>query len=159
MVDKVYCLYRKWNPDLVIVANAIGYTQRILVKLAKTLGVKSVTAPHGWVGDIDEYEFESDLFLAWGELSKKQLIEEFNKSAENIAAVGPLQFDRFIPLLRQFRDAKEIKDKLKAEYMRLNPAELQRNLRKKLAKIKQYRSVTVLNLATTSENPTVRSHN
>ena len=111
MVDKVYYLYRKWNPDLVIVANAIGYTQRILVKLAKTLGVKSVTAPHGWVGDIDEYEFESDLFLAWGELSRKQLIEEFNKSAENIAAVGALQFDRFIPLLRQFRDAKEIKDK------------------------------------------------
>jgi len=44
--------------------------------------------------------------------------------------------------------SQEVKDKLKAEYSRLNPAELQRNLRKKLRQIKEYRSVTVLNQAT-----------
>lgn len=62
-------------------------------------------------------------------------------------------------LMESDKISEEIKTKLKAEYERLNPAELQRNLRKKLKQIKQYRSVTVLNLATTSDNPTVRSHN
>lgn len=114
MIDKVYCLYRKFNPDMVIVANAIGYTQRILVKLAKNLGVKSVTVPHGWVGDIDEYDFETDLFLAWGELSRQQLAEEFNKSSKDIAAAGALQFESFIPSFRNGRqtDMKEIKEKV-----------------------------------------------
>lgn len=62
-------------------------------------------------------------------------------------------------LMESDKISEEIKTKLKAEYMKLNPAELQRNLRKKLKQIKQYRSVTVLNLATTSDNLTVRSHN
>jgi hypothetical protein len=62
-------------------------------------------------------------------------------------------------LMESDKISEEVKIKLKAEYMRLNPAELQRNLRKKLKQIKQYRSVTVLNLATTSDNPAVRSHN
>ncbi len=62
-------------------------------------------------------------------------------------------------LMESDKISKEIKDKLKAEYMRLNPAELQRNLRKKLKRIKDYRLVTVLNLATTSINAAIRSHN
>lgn len=62
-------------------------------------------------------------------------------------------------LIESDKISEEVKTKLKAEYMRLNPAELQRNLRKKLKRIKEYRLVTVLNLATTSDNPTVRSHN
>jgi len=45
-------------------------------------------------------------------------------------------------LIESDKISREVKDKLKAEYMRLNPAELQRNLRKKLRQIKEYRSVT-----------------
>lgn len=61
-------------------------------------------------------------------------------------------------LIESDKISEEVKTKLKAEYMRLNPAELQRNLRKKLKRIKDYRSVTILNLATTSINPAIRSH-
>ena len=51
-------------------------------------------------------------------------------------------------LMESDKITKEIKDSLTKEYMRLNPAELQRNLRKKLDQIKDYRLVTVLNHAT-----------
>jgi len=43
---------------------------------------------------------------------------------------------------------KEIKDKLTQEYRKLNPAVLQRSLKRKLEKIKDNRLVTLLNLAT-----------
>lgn len=104
MIDKLYQLYRLWNPDLVIVANAIGYTQRAIAELAGSFEAKSITVPHGWVGDIDHYDFKSDLFFAWGELSKTQLIEEFNKSADNIAVVGAIQFEKIIPSPEKFPD-------------------------------------------------------
>jgi len=61
-------------------------------------------------------------------------------------------------LIESDKISDETKDKLKKEYMRLNPAQLQRNLRKKLDKIQDYRSVTVFNLAMTSINTAVRSH-
>jgi len=51
-------------------------------------------------------------------------------------------------LIESDKISKEVKDKLTKEYNRLNPAELQRNLRKKLMKIKDYCSVTVFNQAT-----------
>jgi len=43
---------------------------------------------------------------------------------------------------------KEVKDKLTQEYRKLNPAALQRSLKRKLEKIKDNRLVTLLNLAT-----------
>ena len=61
-------------------------------------------------------------------------------------------------LIESDKISTEIKDKLKEEYMKLNPAQLQRNLRKKLSKIKEYHSVTIFNLATTPINAVVRSH-
>lgn len=61
-------------------------------------------------------------------------------------------------LMESDKISKEIKDKLTQEYTRLNPAQLQRNLWKKLNKIKEHRSVTVFNLAMTSINAAVRLH-
>ncbi len=61
-------------------------------------------------------------------------------------------------LMESDKISVEVKIKLKAEYMRLNPAELQRNLRKKLKQIKDHRLVTVLNLATSNINSAIRSH-
>ncbi len=52
--------------------------------------------------------------------------------------------------------SKEIKDKLIKEYLSLNPAQLQRSLLMKLMKIKDYNSVTLLNLATTAINKALR---
>lgn len=45
-------------------------------------------------------------------------------------------------LMESDKISKETKKRLKAEYERLNPAALQRNLKRKLDKIKDYRSVT-----------------
>jgi hypothetical protein len=61
-------------------------------------------------------------------------------------------------LMESDKISKEIKDKLTREYQKLNPAELQRNLKRKLEKIRDYRSVTVFNLAMTSINEVIRSH-
>lgn len=57
--------------------------------------------------------------------------------------------------------SKEVKEKLKEEYKRLNPAELQRSFKRKLEKIKNHlknekRLVTLLNLATTAVNKALR---
>ena len=61
-------------------------------------------------------------------------------------------------LIESDKISKEVKDKLMREYRGLNPAKLQRNLRKKLDKIQDYRLVTVFNLAMTRIDNTVRSH-
>ncbi len=54
----------------------------------------------------------------------------------------------YLRLIESDKISKEIKDKLKTEYERLNPAELQRNLASKLRQIREYCSVTVSNQAT-----------
>ena len=61
-------------------------------------------------------------------------------------------------LMESDKISKETKDRLKHEYQRLNPAQLQRNLKRKLADIQDYRSVTVFNLAMTGINNAIRSH-
>jgi hypothetical protein len=61
-------------------------------------------------------------------------------------------------LMESDKISKEVKNKLRATYIRLNPAQLQRDLKRKLEKTKDYRLVTQLNLATTAINKAVRSH-
>jgi len=61
-------------------------------------------------------------------------------------------------LMESDKISKETKDRLKHEYQRLNPAQLQRNLKRKLADIQDYRSVTVFNLAMTGIENAIRSH-
>jgi hypothetical protein len=61
-------------------------------------------------------------------------------------------------LMESDKISKEVKNKLRATYIRLNPAQLQRGLKRKLEKTKDYRLVTQLNLATTAINKAVRSH-
>ena len=61
-------------------------------------------------------------------------------------------------LMESDKISKEVKDKLKEEYERLNPAALQRSLKRKLDKIQDYRSVTIFNLAMTGINNAIRSH-
>ena len=54
--------------------------------------------------------------------------------------------------------SKEVKDRLTREYLGLNPAKLQRDLQKKLMKISDYRSETLLNLATAAVSRAIRYH-
>ena len=61
-------------------------------------------------------------------------------------------------LMESDKISKEVKDKLKEEYERLNPAALQRSLKRKLDKIQDYSSVTIFNLAMTGINNAIRSH-
>jgi hypothetical protein len=101
----------------------------------------------------NEHRLLTNYFYTTLKLKEKIRINGKNQKSYEIAKTP------YKRLLESDKISEEVKDKLKAEYMRLNPAELQRNLRKKLKQIKEYRSVTVLNLATTSDNPAVRSHN
>mgnify|MGYP001616128487 CR=1 FL=1 len=54
----------------------------------------------------------------------------------------------YLRLIESDKILEEVKTKLKVEYQRLNPAELQRNLVNKLRQIREYCSVTVSNQAT-----------
>ena len=101
----------------------------------------------------NEHRLLTNYFYTTLKLKEK---EKINGKTTKSYEVAKTPYKR---LMESGKISEEIKVKLKAEYMRLNPAELQRNLRKKLKQIKEYRSVTFLNLATTSDAHTVRSHN
>lgn len=107
----------------------------------------------------NEHRLLTNYFYTTLKLKEK---EKINGKTTKSYEVAKTPYKR---LMESDKISKEVANRLRSEYMRLNPAELQRNLRKKLKQIKEYRSVppksdsvTVLNLATTSENPTVWSH-
>ncbi|MBI3458734.1 hypothetical protein HY061_00520 [Candidatus Azambacteria bacterium] len=101
----------------------------------------------------NEHRLLTNYFYTTLKLKEK---EKINGKTTKSYEVAKTPYKR---LIESDKISEEIKIKLKTEYMRLNPAELQRNLRKKLKRIKDHRLVTVLNLATTSINAAVRSHN
>jgi len=90
----------------------------------------------------NEHRLLTNYFYTTLKLKEKVRVNGKNQKSYEIAKT-PYQ-----RLMESDKISQEVKDKLKAEYSRLNPAELQRNLRKKLRQIKEYRSVTVLNQAT-----------
>jgi hypothetical protein len=89
----------------------------------------------------NEHRLLTNYFYTTLKLKEKIKVNGRNQKAYEIAKT-PYQ-----RLMESDKISKEIKTKLKTEYERLNPAELQRNLRKKLIQIKDYCSVTVLNQA------------
>ncbi|MEW6210181.1 MAG: hypothetical protein AB1631_17575 [Acidobacteriota bacterium] len=93
-IDRVNALLDDVNPDAVIVAGVEQAKERATVKIAKNLGIRTIGIPHGFIGNVDAYEFETDHFLAWGESSRRCLIEEFDKQPESISVFGPLHLNR-----------------------------------------------------------------
>jgi len=88
MIDTVNVMFDAVKPDLVILEDMMSFQQRIMAKIARQRGIKSIGIPHGCINDIEEYEFESDLFLAWGDISKHQLLNEFRYEESRIRVVG-----------------------------------------------------------------------
>ncbi len=97
---RVKALLRATNPDGVIVAGVEQAKDRATVKIAKQLGILTIGVPHGYLGDADAYEFETDYFLAWGEASRQCLIEEFGKEPEAIKIFSPIHLNRLVPTPR-----------------------------------------------------------
>ena len=88
MIDTGYRMFDRIQPNALITEDMESYSLRILGKIAKARGIKSVSMPHGCINDIEGYEFESDIFLAWGEISKRQLIYEYGYTDQSIKVVG-----------------------------------------------------------------------
>lgn len=101
----------------------------------------------------NEHRLLTNYFYTTLKLKRKVKVNGKNRKAYEEAKTP------YKRLMESDKISKDVKVTLKKEYMRLNPAELQRNLRKKLKLIKDYRSVTIFNLAMASINAAVRSHN
>ena len=100
----------------------------------------------------NEHRLLTNFFYTTLKLKEKVRI---NGKIRKVYAEAKTPYQR---LLESDKISQEVKDRLTREYKQLNPAALQRSLKKKLNKIKEYRSVTVINLATTSINTAVRLH-
>lgn len=98
----------------------------------------------------NEHRLLTNYFYTTLKLKEKVKIDGKNKKRYE-GARTPYQ-----RVMESDKIAKDIKDRLREEYGRLNPAALQRSLRRKLDKIKDYRSVTILNLVTTAVNKALR---
>jgi hypothetical protein len=93
-IDRASALLESVRPDGVIVAGVEQAKDRATVKIARNLDIRTIAIPHGYIGSVDAYEFETDLFLAWGESSRQCLIEEFVKKPESIEVFGPPHLNR-----------------------------------------------------------------
>lgn len=93
-VDRVSAFLKDAKPDAVMVAGVEQAKDRATVKIANSLGIRTIGVPHGYIGNVDAYEFETDYFLAWGEASRRCLVEEFGKEREAISVFAPLHLNR-----------------------------------------------------------------
>ena len=89
----------------------------------------------------NEHRFLTNYFYTTMKLKKK--IKKGGKSVK-VYEEAKTPYRR---MMESANISKEVKDKLTKEYLSLNPAKLQRSLLEKLMKIKDYNSVTLLNLA------------
>lgn len=120
----------------------------------RVTGYDRITDPHlvEMIDDVyqNEHRLLTNYFYTTLKLKEKVKINGKNKKVYEKAKT-PYQ-----RVLESDKISKEIKDRLTEQYERLNPTALQRSLKKKLDKIKDYRSVTILNLVTTAVNKALR---
>lgn len=120
----------------------------------RVTGYDRITDPHlvEMIDDVyqNEHRLLTNYFYTTLKLKEKVKINGKNKKVYEKAKT-PYQ-----RVLESDKISKDIKDRLTEEYERLNPAALQRSLRRKLDKIQDYRSVTILNLVTTAVNKALR---
>lgn len=95
-IDRVASMLATTRPHAVMVAGIERYRDRAAVKLAKARGMATLAIPHGFVGDIECFDYETDHFLAWGDASKTQLVRELKKDPATIKVLGPLHLYRSV---------------------------------------------------------------
>jgi hypothetical protein len=96
------------------------------------------------IDDLYQHEHRLLTNYFYTTLKLKQKHKQEGKSTK-IYEIAKTPYQR---VMESTRISKKVKDKLTQEYLSLNPAKLQRSLQNKLSKIRDYRSVTLLNLAT-----------
>lgn len=124
--------------------------------IRKVVGYERITDPQlvGMVDDLyqNEHRLLTNYFYTTLKLKEKVRV---NGKVRKVYEKAKTPYQR---LMESDKISEEIKGRLTKEYQQLNPAHLQRNLKKKLTKIKDYRSVTIFNLAMTPIDEVVRSH-
>ncbi len=88
------------RPERVVIASAERARDRATAEVARNYGIGTLTIPHGYIGDVDAYDFNTDHFAAWGEGSKSVLVAQLRKRPETIHVVGAPQLRGIAPALR-----------------------------------------------------------
>lgn len=116
----------------------------------KVTGYDRITDPQlvEMIDDVyqNEHRLLTNYFYTTLKLSEKVKIDG------NVRKVYEEAKTPYQRIMESDKISKDIKNRLTEEYKRLNPAALQRSLKRKMEKIKDYRSVTLLNLATAAVN-------
>ena len=87
-VQKAFEALRIMEPDVVLTCEMASSNIRVFTEAAKKKGILTVDCPHGYVGDIEEFEQHGDLYLAWGTETVKQLSQRFKMQKPKITVTG-----------------------------------------------------------------------
>jgi len=87
-VQKAFEAIRVMGPDVVLTDEMTSSNIRVFTEAAKQKGIVTVDCPHGYMGDIEEYEPHGDLYLAWGRETVRQLAQRFKIDSAPIVVTG-----------------------------------------------------------------------
>lgn len=97
LLDKMSKALEVLAPDAVLVSDMMSIPVRALLKLARKKNILTVNLPHGLVTPcIDEYVPYGDLYLAWGETTKKILSEQGLDANIKVSVVGAANVEKFV---------------------------------------------------------------
>jgi len=99
IIDAAYAVMEQIQPDVLVSIDMMSFDQRIFCKVARMHGIRTIAIPHGCINDIEEYEFESDIFLAWGQISKSQIVKRFALDDSRVRVTGSLLFEKINDLV------------------------------------------------------------
>jgi glycosyltransferase involved in cell wall biosynthesis len=95
-VQKAFEALRIMDPDIVLTCEMASSNVRVFTEAAKKRRIVAVDCPHGYVGDIEEFEPHGDLYLAWGQETVKQLSQRFKTDNAPIVVTGSPVNERVI---------------------------------------------------------------
>jgi len=87
-VQKAFEALRIMDPDVVLTDEMASSSIRVFTEVAKQKGILTVDCPHGYVGDIEEFQPHGDLYLAWGAETIRQLRQRFKIDSAPIVVTG-----------------------------------------------------------------------
>ncbi|MFB0566236.1 MAG: hypothetical protein ACETWK_11240 [Candidatus Aminicenantaceae bacterium] len=109
-IDTAYAAWKALEPDVVITSDWISPFPRVIIETARQEGIMTVASPHGWIGAIESYEPQTDLFLTWGELSESQLKDRFPNVKTHFKVCGSPANEVVIRALSR-KHAEKVRDK------------------------------------------------
>ena len=110
IVQKASEAIRIMNPDVVLTDEMASANIRVFTEVAKKRGILTIDCPHGYVGGIEEFEPHGDLYLAWGEVSRRQISEHYKTNKTPIVVTGSPINEKVIKS-KSHADRQQIYDK------------------------------------------------